>query len=50
MNPPIYVDSDNPEKLLARSKVEHRGLYIEQLEKKLPDGEHHSFVQLVKNA
>ena len=45
---PNFPDPDNPERLVARSEVERRGVYFEQLENSLLRGEHHSFVRLVK--
>ena len=47
---PTYPDPVNPENLLARSEVERRDLYLEQLERKLyvPDGGSHPCVQMVK--
>ena len=45
---PTYVDPENRHRLVARSEVERRHRYIEQLEDKLPTGERHPFVQLVK--
>ena len=45
---PTYSDPDNQENLLARSEVERRQVYIDQLDRKLPDYGHHPFVQLVK--
>ena len=43
-----YPDPSNPDIVLARSEVERRGQYIEQLVKVLPDGEHHPLTQMVK--
>ena len=45
---PTYPDSGNPGQLLARSEVERRVKYIEQLDYQLPQGGQHPFVQLVK--
>ena len=45
---PTYPDPINQENLLARSEVERCHVYIDQLDRKLPDSEHHPFVQLVK--
>ena len=45
---PNFPDPDNPERLVARSEVECRGVYFEQLENSLLRGEQHSFVRLVK--
>ena len=45
---PNFPDPDNPERLVARSEVERRGMYFEQLENSLLRGEQHPFVQLVK--
>ena len=45
---PTYTDPENRHRLLARSEVERRGQYIEQLEENLPRGGQHPFVQLVK--
>lgn len=45
---PTYPDSGNPGQLLARSEVERRGKYIEQLDYQLPKGGQHPFVQLMK--
>ena len=45
---PTYADSGNSDNLMARSEVERRGQYLEQLEKLLPDGVNHPLVQLVK--
>ena len=46
---PTYSDPNNQENLLARSEVERRHVYIDQLDRKLPDYGHHPFVQLVKH-
>ena len=45
---PTYMDPDDRHRLIARSEVERRRQYIGQLESKLPSGEHHPFVQLMK--
>ena len=45
---PTYVDPENRQRLVARCEVDRRHRYIEQLEDKLPTGERHPFVQLVK--
>ena len=48
---PTYADPDNRGGLLARSEVERRGQYIEQLDCQLPKSDpngQHLFVQLVK--
>ena len=45
---PTYVDPENRQQLKARSEVERRQQYIQQLEDKVPSGEHHPFVLLVK--
>ena len=45
---PTYSDPDNQDNLLARSEVERRQVYIDQLDRKLPDCGHHPLVQLVK--
>ena len=45
---PTYSDPDNQDNLLARSEVERRQVYIDQLDQKLPDCGHHPLVQLVK--
>ena len=45
---PTFPDPDNPERLVARSEVERRGVYFEQLENSLLRGEQHPFVRLVK--
>ena len=45
---PTYMDPDDCHRLIARSEVERRRQYIGQLESKLPSGEHHPFVQLMK--
>ena len=45
---PTYTDPENRGQLLARSEVERRGQYIEQLGYQLPKGGQHPFVQLVK--
>ena len=42
------MDPEDRHRLRARSEVERRSQYIRQLENKLPSGEHHPFVQLVK--
>ena len=44
---PTYADPENRRRLLARSEVERRRQYIEQLEENLPRGRQHAFVQLV---
>ena len=46
---PTYPDPNNQENLLARSEVERRHVYMDQLDRKLPDYGHHPFVQLVKH-
>ena len=45
---PTYPDPNYQESLLARSEVERRHVYIDQLDRKLPDYGHHPFIQLVK--
>ena len=45
---PTYPDPDNQENLLARSEVERRQTYIDQLDRKLPEYGHHPIAQLVK--
>ena len=45
---PTYPDPDNQENLLARSEVERRQIYIDQLDRKLPEYGHHPIAQLVK--
>ena len=45
---PTYAAVDNSDNLMARSEVERRGHYFEQLERMLPDGGNHSLVQLMK--
>ena len=45
---PTYCDPDNQENLLARSEVDRRQVYIDQLETTLPNGGRHPLVQLVK--
>ena len=45
---PTYMDPEDRHRLVARSEVERRRQYIGQLESKLPSGDHHPFVQLVK--
>ena len=45
---PTYSDPDNQENLLARSEVDRRQVYIDQLETTLPNGGRHPLVQLVK--
>lgn len=45
---PTYMDPEDRHRLVARSEVERRRQYLGQLENKLPSGEHHPFVQLVK--
>ena len=45
---PNFPDPDNPGRLVARSEVERRGVYLEQLENSLLSREQHPFVQLVK--
>ena len=42
------MDPEDRHRLVARSEVERRRQYLGQLENKLPSGEHHPFVQLVK--
>ena len=42
------MDPENHERLLARSEVERRQNYVEQLENKFPSGEQHAFVQLIR--
>ena len=42
------MDPEDRHRLIARSEVERRQQYIGQLENKLPSGEHHPFVRLVK--
>ena len=44
---PTYINPENHQ-LIARSEVERREQYIGELEEKLPTGERHPFVQLVK--
>ena len=44
---PTYADPENRRRLLARSEVDRRRQYIEQLEENLPRGRRHPFVQLV---
>ena len=46
---PTYSDPDNQENLLARSEVDRRQVYIDQLEMILPNGGRHPLVQLVKH-
>ena len=46
---PTYSDPENQDNLLARSETERRQIYINQLERKLPEYGHHPFVQLVKH-
>ena len=43
-----YTDPNNLEVILGRSEVERRREYIGLLEKEFRDGEHHPFVQMVK--
>ena len=43
-----YTDPNNLEVILGRSEVERRREYIDLLEKEFRDGEHHPFVQMVK--
>ena len=45
---PTYMDPEDRRRLIARSEVERRRPYIGQLENKLPSGEHHPLVQLMK--
>jgi hypothetical protein len=45
---PTYSDPGNQDNLLARSEVERRQIYIDQLDRKLPEYGHHPLVQLVK--
>ena len=45
---PTYAATDNSDNLKARSEVERRGHYLEQLERMLPDGGNHPLVQMVK--
>ena len=45
---PTYMDPEDRHRLVARSEAERRRQYIGQLESKLPSGDHHPFVQLVK--
>ena len=45
---PTYMDPEDRHRLVARSEVERRRQYIGQLESKLPSGDHHPIVQLVK--
>ena len=45
---PTYPDPENQDNLLARSEVERRQVYIDQLDRKLPEYGHHPFVQLLK--
>ena len=45
---PTYHASDSSEELIARSEVDRRELYLEQLERKLPGGREHPLVQLLK--
>ena len=45
---PTYMDPEDRHRLIARSEVERRRQYIGQLESKLPSGNHHPFVQLMK--
>ena len=45
---PTYSDPNIQENLLARSEVERRQVYIDQLGTKLPNRGHHPLVQLVK--
>ena len=42
------MDPEDRHRLVARSEVDPRGRFIEQLENKFPTGEQHPFVQLVK--
>ena len=44
---PTYLDPENHERLLARSEVERRHHYIEQLGNMFPSGDQHAFVQLI---
>ena len=44
---PTYPDPNNQDNLLARSEVKRRQIYIDQLERKLPDGRLHPLVQLL---
>lgn len=44
-----YPDTNDPEIVIARTEVERRRAYFEQLEKELPNGEHHLLIQMVRN-
>ena len=44
-----YPDSDNLEIVIARTEVERRKAYFEQLETELPKDEHHLLTQMVRN-
>ena len=44
---PTYLDPENHKRLLARSEVERRQYYIEQLGIMFPSGDQHAFVQLI---
>ena len=46
---PTYSDSENQDNLLARSEIERRQVYIDQLGTTLPSGGNHPLVQLVKH-
>ena len=45
---PTYPDPRNSLNLIGRSEVDRRGVYFQQLERKLPDGGRHPLVQLLK--
>ena len=45
---PTYPDPGNSLNLVARSEVDRRGLYFQQLERKLPGGGCHPLVQWIK--
>ena len=45
---PTYPESEGSSNLVARSEVDRRGEYFQQLERKLLDGGRHPLVQLIK--
>ena len=46
---PNYADPDNSDLLVARSEVERRGEYFEQLDRRILEGQQHPCVQLTKD-
>ena len=45
---PTYHASDSSDDLIARSEADRRELYLQRLERKLPDGREHPLVHLLK--